>query len=274
MDLVWFLLRVRVQPILGIYNRHTVFIQLNILVRRETMTFSQRWHAFFDKPIPNIILRLVVMSIGLAFVAMGVALSRATGLGTSPISCIPAVFSFITPVTIGTFTFILNVIFVFVQVILLRRDFHPLQLLQIVFVFAFSILIDFFVPIYAAVPFANYLAQVVGSVIACVFTATGVFLQVKAALIMLPGDGIVLTVARVFKKDLSKCKIAFDSSMVAIAAVSSLVSMGGLFGVREGTILMALCTGLFMRGLHRVFCNFEKFVPTKGHVTLTPQEQQ
>lgn len=143
MDLVWFLLRVRVQPILGIYNRHTVFIQLNILVRRETMTFSQRWHAFFDKPIPNIILRLVVMSIGLAFVAMGVALSRATGLGTSPISCIPAVFSFITPVTIGTFTFILNVIFVFVQVILLRRDFHPLQLLQIVFVFVFSILIDF-----------------------------------------------------------------------------------------------------------------------------------
>ena len=100
------------------------------------------------------------------------------------------------------------------------------------------------------------------------------FLQVKAALIMLPGDGIVLTVARVFKKDLSKCKIAFDSSMVAIAAISSLVSMGGLFGVREGTILMALCTGLFMRGLHRVFCNFEKFVPTKGHVTLTPQEQQ
>lgn len=24
------------------------------------MTFSQRWHAFFDKPIPNIILRLVL----------------------------------------------------------------------------------------------------------------------------------------------------------------------------------------------------------------------
>lgn len=98
-------------------------------------------------------------------------------------------------------------------------------------------------PVYAAVPFANYLAQVVGTVIACAFTATGVFLQVKAALIMLPGDGIVLTVARVFKKDLSKCKIAFDLSMVAIAAISSLVSMGGLFGVREGTILMALCTG-------------------------------
>ncbi len=238
------------------------------------MTFSQRWHAFFDKPVPNVCLRLLVMSAGLAFVAMGVALSRATGLGTSPISCIPAVLSFMTPITIGTFTFILNVLFVFIQIMLLRHDFHPLQLLQIIFVFVFSMLIDLFVPIYAAIPFTNYAFQLIGAVVACGFTAFGVFLQVKAALIMLPGDGIVLTVARVFKKDLSKCKIAFDSTMVIIAAVSSFAVLGGFYGVREGTILMAVCTGLFMRGFHRMFRNFEKFAPTKGHITLTPQEQQ
>lgn len=242
--------------------------------KRPTHTFSQHWQSFFDKPFPNMLLRLIVMMLGLCFVAMGVALSRATGLGTSPISCVPAVLSFITPLTIGTFTFLMNLIFVAIQIILLRSQFHPLQLLQVIFVFIFSLMIDFFVPIYAAIPMTFYPVQILGSFVACTFTAFGVFLQVKAALIMLPGDGVVLTIARLFEKDLSKCKIAFDWLLVIIAAIASLACLGGLFGVREGTVIMALCTGLIMKVFHLLTRNLGWVIPLQGHLTLTPKEQR
>ena len=39
------------------------------------------WTAFFDRPVPNLILRLVLMLAGTASVAFGIALSRATDLG-------------------------------------------------------------------------------------------------------------------------------------------------------------------------------------------------
>lgn len=233
------------------------------------MNFANRWHAFFDRTVPNIVLRMVVMVFGLAFVAASVGLTRATGLGTSPISCVPTTLSFFTPLTIGGWTFVMNVLFVLIQILLLRRDFKIVQLLQVPYVFVFSALIDFFVPIFELVPMPNYLAQLFFSVVGCFMTAFGVFLQVKASFLTLPGEGIVLSVAKVSKWPFPKCKIGFDASNVIIATVASLVAMGGLYGVREGTIISALAVGAIVGLFNRLFSHFEKFCPIKGHLTLT-----
>lgn len=78
--------------------------------------------------------------------AMSIALMRTTGLGNSPISCIPATLSYLVPLTLGTITFIMNHCFLIVQAILLRRDFNPVQLLQIPFTFVFALMIDQLLP--------------------------------------------------------------------------------------------------------------------------------
>ncbi len=236
------------------------------------MKFSQRWYRFFDKPVPNFILRLCLMLIGLFFTSLGVALSRATGLGTSTMSCVPAALSYITSFTIGTYTFLFNLIFVVIQIILLRRAYNPAQLIQIPFVFLLGLIIDFLVPPCACIPMPWYPVQIFFSVISCCATAFGVFLTLKASLIMLPGDGVVLTIARVFNLDFAKCKIGFDSINFIVAAALSLIFLQGLYGVREGTLIAAACTGLFIKALGKMFKNFEKFAPTQGHITLTPQE--
>ena len=120
------------------------------------MNFTERWHTFFDRSAPNMILRFAVMFFGLALVAASVALTRASGLGTSPISCIPAVLSFTTAWTIGTWTFVVNVLFVLIQIILLRSDFNPIQFLQIAFSVPSQRFIDFFVPFCELIPMPNY----------------------------------------------------------------------------------------------------------------------
>ena len=134
---------------------------------RTLVNFTDRWHAFFDRTIPNIVIRIIIMVFGLAFVAASVGLTRATGLGTSPISCVPTTLSFFTPLTIGGWTFVMNVLFVIIQILLLRRDFKIVQLLQIPYVFVFSALIDLFVPVFELVPMPNYLTQLFISIGFC-----------------------------------------------------------------------------------------------------------
>ncbi len=238
------------------------------------MSIGERWFKFFDKPVPNLILRLIVMFFGLSCVAFGVAQSRATGLGVSTISAIPGVLSFATPITIGVFTFIMNMLFIVAQIVLLKRDYKPLQLLCIPFVMIFAALIDFFVPICQMVPMPIYPVKILVILCCCCITALGVWLQVKAALVMLPGDGVVQAISAVSRIEFGKCKLAFDMSNLIIGAVLSLLLMAGLYGVREGTLLLALLVGPIIKKLGELFPNMEHFMPTKGHVTLTAANKE
>ncbi len=233
------------------------------------MKFTQTWNAFFNRTVPNVVLRIVVMFVGASCVAASVGLTRATGLGTSPISCFPTALSYITPFSIGVWTFVLNFAFVLGQIALLRREFNPVQLLQLPYVFVFSALIDLFVYLFNFLPMPNYPAQLLWSVVGCFLTAIGVFLQVKTRFLTLPGEGISLAISHVFKIDYPKVKIGFDTTNVVVAAVTSLVFAGGLFGVREGTVLSALTVGAIVGLYNRAMPNFETFCPVQGHIVLT-----
>lgn len=236
------------------------------------MGFTAAWHDFFDKPLPNFLLRTVIMLIGAAMVAFSVALSRDTGLGTSPISCVPATLSFLTPLTVGTWTFIINLVFIALQIILLRRDYNPFQLFQLPFLFIFSMMIDLFVPVAELIPLNSYPLQLLAIVCCCFITACGVVLQVKSSLIMLSADALVVTISRVFHFDFAKTKIGFDCTMALTSVVISLIWAGYLLGVREGTVIFALCTGLCTKVFYWLFRNFELVVPIQGHITLLPKE--
>ncbi len=208
---------------------------------------------------------MAVLLGGLACIAFGVALSRATGMGTSPISCVPAVLSYVVPeLTIGTFTFMFNLLFVAAQVALLRRDYKPVQLLQLPLTLVFSLLIDGFVPWAELVPLPNYPACVLAMLVSICFTALGVFLEVKATFIPLPGEGISTTVSKVTGIAFPRCKLGFDVGNVVLGTVLSLVALGGLFGVREGTVLAALAVGPLVRVINRALPWFDRWVPTKA----------
>lgn len=79
---------------------------------------------------------------GVLLNAFGVALITKAALGTSPISSLPYVLSLRFPVTLGQFTFLMNMLFILAQVLLLRKDFRPVQLLQVAVNVVFSLFID------------------------------------------------------------------------------------------------------------------------------------
>ena len=75
----------------------------------------------------------------------------------------------------------------------------------------------------------------------------GVYTEVLANVVMLPGEGFVKSVCTVFHTDFGLTKVCFDAGMTICAALISLVLFSSLNGVREGTIIAALAVGLIAR---------------------------
>lgn len=79
----------------------------------------------------EIVKRAFVLIFGLVVMAFGVAFSINAELGTSPVSSIPYVTSLISGLTVGTTTIIVNTVIVLLQIVVLRRHFRLIRLLQI-----------------------------------------------------------------------------------------------------------------------------------------------
>ena len=84
--------------------------------------------------------RYLFLLVGLCIMSVGVDLSIKAALGTSPISGIPYVLNLITGLSGGTTTIIVNVMIVILQIVLLRKKFQVIQLLQIPVCIIFGLL--------------------------------------------------------------------------------------------------------------------------------------
>ena len=191
---------------------------------------------------------MLMLLTGIFVIAFGVALSIRSNLGTTPISSVPYVYNIVFPaVTVGTFTILLNLLFVVLQIVLLRKNFKPYLLLQVPVVFIFGWFIDFSLYLLGGAVPGNYLVQWVFCIVSCVIIAFGVFLQVKANVVMLPGDGLVIALADTLRKEFGLTKILFDSFLVLVSLITVLIIREGFHGVREGTVASALLVGFIVQ---------------------------
>ena len=201
--------------------------------------------------------RLATFLLGVFLIAIGVALSVRADLGTAPIASLPAVLSFITPVSVGTYVMTLNVIFVVLQVLILRRKFPKFQLIQLPLAVAFGLFVDLAMYLTAWLEPSSYLEQWAWLLVSVVMLAVGVYVEMQPRLTYLPGNAIVFTIYTVLQNiRYGTIKTLVDSTFVILAAIVSLTTMGGLYGVREGTVFSALTVGLLLRwisALHKRF---------------------
>ena len=94
-----------------------------------------------------------------------------------------------------------------------------------------------------------YLIRLAICVLSCLVIGTGVFIEVKAKVTYLPGEGLALAIVETFNVEFGKAKIGVDCSMVAIGIISSFVLLGKLEGIREGTVIAALLIGFTAKTL-------------------------
>ena len=204
-----------------------------------------------------IIRRYLLLLAGLAIMAFGVAFSIKASIGTSPISSVPYVVSLFAPLTVGTATIIMHCVFILLQILILRKKYHPIQLMQLPVAFFFGYLTDFGVWAVQGITCDHYLQQWLVCLIGIFLVAVGVSLEVKAGVVVLAGEGVVLAICKVLPVKFGYMKVGFDVTLVAIACVLSFVFTGRLQGVREGTVAAALLVGLIAKQLGKMLSKWK-----------------
>jgi len=191
--------------------------------------------------------RYLIFLVGLFVNSLGVSLITKANLGTSPISSIPYVLSLNFPFTLGNFTIFFSIFLIVLQLIILRKNFKLEHILQIPVSIIFGYFIDLTMILFSWVNPEAYIMKIVYLLIGCLILGVGVYMEVLADVVMLPGESFVRAIVLTWKTNFGTTKICFDVSMSVIAAVLSFVFAGRLAGVREGTVIAALLVGFIAR---------------------------
>lgn len=206
--------------------------------------------------------RYAIFLCGILIISFGVAMITKASLGTSPITSIPYSLSLIFPaLTLGNFTILFSLLLVVLQFAMLGKRADRIDLgLQVVVSFVFGYFIDFAMMCMGWFSPSVYSEQVVSVVIGCFLLAFGVYLQIVADVVMVPGDGFVYALTMRLHREYGKVRVTSDITMIAIAAAICIVGLGDLGGVREGTVISALLVGTIARTYFRRLTGLTDFL--------------
>lgn len=114
--------------------------------------------------------RYILFIISLFFAALGVALTKTARLGISPISSFPNVISMkFTAISMGTWVFLWCCVLLLGQILILRKAFKPIQLLQLPLSFIFGNFIDLCMRLVSSATVNSYPMRIVSAVIGLLY---------------------------------------------------------------------------------------------------------
>jgi len=194
-------------------------------------------------PVMGPVQRWLTFLTGVFVMSVGIALSVHGQLGTAPISTFPAVINAATSWSVGSVTVLMNMVFVLVQILILRRRFQLFQLVQLPIAMVFGAVVDLSLFLTSWTQTNNYLLQWVVTICGALILGVGVYIQIQPKLLYLPGEGLVMALTQVTGVRFGTMKQLVDWSLVIISAIVSLILMHRLEGVREGTVFAAFAVG-------------------------------
>ena len=208
--------------------------------------------------------RYILFAVSLFVNAMGIAFITKALLGTSPITSVTYVLSMFTPLTIGQWTIVLNLLFVLFDLTFMRRkelkDDLRMFLLQIPISLCFGTFIDLSMNMLYWLEPVKYIDQIIYLLVGCVILAAGITLEVKANVAMMAGEYFVRVISQRFHGEFGYVKLCFDITLVCIACLFSICFMSGIYGVREGTVAAALLVGPIVHFISPYYRCFDKWI--------------
>ena len=157
--------------------------------------------------------RYLIFLIGLYIMSYGISFITRASLGTSPISSIPYVLSLGFSPTLGQFTIAFNLLLITLQILLLGKRFKRINLLQIPLTVLFGYFIDWSMFLLSWMDPTSYLMKLLYLCIGCLILGFGVYLEVTADVIMLPGEAVVKAITIRFHTDFGITKVCSDASI-------------------------------------------------------------
>ena len=180
---------------------------------------------------------------GLFCLAVGVALSVNANLGISPVKSLPYVVSKILGTAMSTCVIGIFSFYILLQIVILRKEFKPIHLTQLIFSTIFGYFVDFAKWLLGDFCLPGYGGRLVMLCMSIVVVAVGVVLYIDTELVPMPMEGLALALAKKSGRPFHNVKIVIDCTVVVTGLALSLVCLRRLDGIREGTVIAAIVTG-------------------------------
>ncbi len=174
----------------------------------------------------------ILLLLSMYFMTLGVALCVRSNLGSGVISSIPMAFTLAGEVhlapswTIGSYTNVMNVILVCAQVLVLRKQFQPVQLFQLLVGFVFGVFLDVNMWLTSFFSYQSLTSQIIAQFAGATILGIAVAAEIRCGSITMPGEGIQVAIARVWGKPFPIVKIVVDTTLVALAVIAGFCFFG------------------------------------------------
>ena len=189
--------------------------------------------------------------LGLCVLALGIMLNTKTGFGVSAVVSAQYSVSVLFGINFGNATLAFYVVYTLVSMLLKGKNARVYDLLQIVFGFFFTRLLNV---LGALLPSPSGMAgRVAVLALAILFTGVGAAASLDMRLVPNPADGLVQAISDFTGKEMGFCKNAFDLGCMLFALTAGLVVNHSVLGVGVGVGTLAS-----MLGIGRVIAWFNK----------------
>ncbi len=168
----------------------------------------------------------------LYLMTLGVVLCIRSDLGCGVISSIPLSFSLagengvVPALSLGNYNIIQNIIFVVLQIMILRRRFEIVQLFQLLIGWVFGWLMDLNMMLTTGIECNGLLECSIAQIVGCTIMAVGIAFEVRCGSVTMPGEGLPVAISQISGKPFPKIKIYIDTLLVILAVASCYLFFG------------------------------------------------
>ncbi len=192
--------------------------------------------------------RWVTYVVGIYILTLGLSMAIRAGIGISPQSSLTRTMTLVIPgLSQGTFNFTLEVIMLILTFLVLPKAFKLKNFLGLIPALILATLLDFNLMLTGQIVIEAYVAKLALLVFADASLAFGLFLMIRANLVLMPIDMFVNTIYKRTGRKWGNIKTVFDCALLVISVVIGLTFLGAPHFIREGTIINAILIGQYVK---------------------------
>ncbi|MFD3509656.1 DUF6198 family protein [Nocardia sp. NPDC058666] len=196
----------------------------------------------------NKVRRWIIYVLGIYILTLGLSLAIRAGIGISPQSSLTRTMTLIFPeFTQGNFNLMLEIIMLLLTFLIAPKAFKAVHLLSMIPALVLALLLDFNLGITAWIKLEPYQADVALLLLADAMLALGLFMMIRANLILMPIDLFVNTIQQLTGRKWGNIKTIFDCTLLALSATIGLICLGSPHFIREGTLINAILVGQYVK---------------------------
>lgn len=211
--------------------------------------------------------RFLFFIVGQFLAACGIVFAKNSNLGVSAGSSFPTVLNKIIIDNVGSVklfgglldlsrlgdcTMLMFWGLVLIQIIMLRKKFGLRNFLQFFGSTVFGVFVNVANSLFANLIPTTYITRLMLLLLSVLIQAFGIAIYIDGKIMLMPPEGIVVMINTVWPKiKVGTAKIIEDLTLVVIAFILSVLFLHTIYGIREGTIILAVAVGPIMGVIHK-----------------------